>query len=215
MTTEHAPDSLRRQQTDDAAKRQRLREQALKHRQAMPAERRAVLSARIGAHLDVLMDELQPRTLGFCWPYRAEPDLREWVQRWLGAQVGRVAALPIVLERHAPMVFRAWTPGVPMPLDRHGIPHPVDGAELVPEVLLIPLNAFDDHGYRIGYGGGYFDRTLAGMQTIAVGVGFEAGRVPDTHPQTHDQPMQWLVTEAGAARARPRAHAQLPDRNMR
>ena len=71
------------------------------------------------------------------------------------------------------------------------------GLGLVPEVLLIPLNAFDDRGYRIGYGGGYFDRTLAAIQTVAVGVGFEIGRVADTFAQPHDRPMQWLATEAG------------------
>lgn len=161
-----------------------------------------MLSGRIALHLDALMAQLQPRTLGFCWPYRAEPDLREWVQGWLAAGAGRVAALPVVLERHAPMVFRRWLPGVPMPLDRHGIPHPAEGEPVSPELLLIPLNAFDARGYRIGYGGGYFDRTLAGMRTIAVGVGFEIGRVPDTHPQRYDRPMQWVVTEAGVMQPR-------------
>jgi len=110
--------------------------------------------------------------------------------------------LPVVLERHAPMVFRVWTPGVPMPLDRHGIPHPADGEAVEPEMVLIPLNAFDDRGYRLGYGGGYFDRTLAVLRTVAVGVGFEVGRVPDTLPQQFDRPMDWLVTEAGVAKPR-------------
>jgi 5,10-methenyltetrahydrofolate synthetase len=182
---------------DFAAKRKHLREHALKQRQAMPVERREALTGQLIEHLEGLVETLAPRVLGFCWPYRAEPDLRAWVQAWLGAESGRMAALPVVLERHAPMVFRRWTPGVPMPLDRHGIPHPPDGEALVPEVLLVPLNAFDDRGYRIGYGGGYFDRTLAGMQTTAVGVGFEIGRVPDTFPQQYDRPMQWVATEAG------------------
>ncbi len=182
---------------DFAAKRKHLREHALKQRQAMSVERREALTVQLLRHLDGLVEALAPRVLGFCWPYRAEPDLRAWVQVWLAAEPGRMAALPVVLERHAPMVFRRWTPGVPMPLDRHGIPHPADGEALVPEVLLIPLNAFDDRGYRIGYGGGYFDRTLAAIQTVAVGVGFEIGRVADTFAQPHDRPMQWLATEAG------------------
>lgn len=187
---------------DPAVLRKSLREHALRLREQLPAERRERLSARIGGHLEGLIADLQPRTLGFCWPYRAEPDLRSWVQAWLAAAPGRVAALPVVLERHAPMVFRPWVPGVPLPLDRHGIPHPIEGEAVLPEVLLIPLNAFDDRGYRLGYGGGYFDRTLAGMRTIAVGVGFEIGRVPSTLPQEHDRPMDWLVTENGAAKAR-------------
>lgn len=188
---------------DPATRRQALRARALRLRERLPAERRERLSARIGRHLDELVAQLQPRTLGFCWPYRAEPDLRAWVRAWLAAAPGRVAALPVVLERHAPLVFRAWVPDVPMPLDRHGIPHPAEGAAVRPEVLLIPLNAFDERGYRLGYGGGYFDRTLAGMDTVAVGVGFEIGRVPSTLPQAHDRPMDWLVTEDGVAKPRP------------
>lgn len=194
-----APDVL--VEADFAAERKRLREAALRARQAMPAALRETLTERMSAHLDALMAALQPLRLGFCWPYRAEPDLRAWVTHWLAAHPGRVAALPVVLERNAAMVFRAWTPGEPMPLDRHGIPHPAHGEALVPDVVLVPLNAFDARGYRLGYGGGYFDRTLAGMDTVAVGVGFEIGRVPSTLPQRHDKPMAWIVTEAGAAPA--------------
>ncbi len=196
MTSFSAPES------DFAAKRKYLREHALKLRQAVPAERREAMTGQLVRHLDGLVSTLAPRSLGFCWPYRAEPDLRAWVQTWLAGGPGRVAVLPVVVERHAPMVFRRWIPGVPMALDRHGIPHPAEGDTLVPEVLLVPLNAFDDRGYRLGYGGGYFDRTLAGMQTVAVGVGFELGRVADTHPQQYDRPMQWVVTEAGVMKPR-------------
>lgn len=187
---------------DFAAKRKHLREHALKQRQALPIERREVMTAQLVGHLEALIATLAPSALGFCWPYRAEPDLRAWIEAWLAAERGRVAALPVVLERHAPMVFRRWMPGAPMPLDRHGIPHPADGEPVAPEVLLVPLNAFDDRGYRIGYGGGYFDRTLARLQTVAVGVGFEIGRVPDTHPQQYDLPMQWVVTDAGVMKPR-------------
>ena len=196
MTTFSAPEP------DFAAKRKHLREHALKLRQALPAERREAMTGQLVRHLDDLVNTLAPRSLGFCWPYRAEPDLRAWVQTWLAAEPARVAVLPVVLERHAAMVFRRWIPGVPMALDRHGIPHPAAGEALVPEVLLVPLNAFDDRGFRLGYGGGYFDRTLAAMQAIAVGVGFELGRVPDTYPQQYDRPMQWVVTEAGVMKPR-------------
>jgi len=82
-------------------------------------------------------------------------------------------------------------------LDRYGIPFPAHGEEVAPEVALVPLNAFDARGYRLGYGGGYFDRTLAAIQMVAVGVGFELGRENDVLPQAHDRAMHWLVTEAG------------------
>jgi 5,10-methenyltetrahydrofolate synthetase len=67
----------------------------------------------------------------------------------------------------------------------------------VPDVALVPLNAFDARGYRLGYGGGYFDRTLAVMRMVTVGVGFELGRENNVLPQAHDHAMHWLVTEAG------------------
>ena len=142
MTTFSAPEP------DFAAKRKHLREHALKLRQALPAERREAMTGQLVRHLDDLVNTLAPRSLGFCWPYRAEPDLRAWVQTWLTAEPARVAVLPVVLERHAAMVFRRWIPGVPMALDRHGIPHPAEGEALVPEVLLVPLNAFDDRAAR-------------------------------------------------------------------
>ena len=181
--------------------RNRLRRKALEARQSLSAAQRQDLEQQLIVHLDKVVAELAPRSLGFCWPYRAEPDLRVWMQAWLARDEHRIAALPVVLEKHAAMHFRRWIPGAAMVLDRHGIPHPAAAAEVKPEVVLVPLNAFDAAGYRLGYGGGYFDRTLAQLDTVAVGVGFELGRAPSTWPQSHDQPMQWIVTEAGAARA--------------
>jgi 5,10-methenyltetrahydrofolate synthetase len=88
-----------------------------------------------------------------------------------------------------------------MATDRHGIPVPADGEDVVPEVVLVPLNAFDARGFRLGYGGGYFDRTLETLQATAIGVGFELGRAATVFPQDHDRPMDWIVTEAGACAA--------------
>ena len=181
--------------------RRRLRQQALEARQSLSAAHLDERVQRLVLHLDGVIRELAPRSLGFCWPYRAEPDLRAWVQAWLAADSTRIAALPVVVERHAAMHFRRWIPGADMVPDRYGIPHPADPVEVRPEVVLVPLNAFDSAGYRLGYGGGYFDRTLAQMETIPIGVGFELGRVPSALPQPHDRPMDWIVTEAGAARA--------------
>jgi 5,10-methenyltetrahydrofolate synthetase len=97
------------------------------------------------------------------------------------------------------MIFRRWTPDTEMALDRHGIPIPATGEELRPDVVLLPLVAFDPQGFRLGYGGGYFDRTLAAMvpRPLAIGVGFELGRVADIRPQAHDIPLDATLTEAG------------------
>ena len=94
-------------------------------------------------------------------------------------------------------------PASQMSVDRYGIPHPANGPEIVPELLLVPLNAFDAAGFRIGYGGGYFDRTLARLspRPVAVGVGYECGRVASALPEGHDLPMDWIVSEAGCARS--------------
>jgi len=177
--------------------RRNIRARALAARIAVPADQRAALASRLEHQLDDLISRLAPPTLGFCWPYRAEPDLRAWVLRWLAGSSQRRAVLPAVLERDCPLVFREWTASTPMETDRLGIPHPAVGAEVVPDVVLVPLNAFDGEGFRLGYGGGYFDRTLALHKMVAVGVGFELGRVGTVYPQSHDLPMDWLVTEAG------------------
>jgi 5,10-methenyltetrahydrofolate synthetase len=91
-----------------------------------------------------------------------------------------------------------------MSADRYGIPIPQDDAELIPDIVLLPLLAFDAQGFRLGYGGGYFDRTLATMvpRPLAIGVGFELGQVPDIRPQAHDIGLDAVVTEAGVLRLR-------------
>lgn len=181
--------------------RRTLRTRALAARQALSDAEQAALTGRLAEHLEGLLEQLSPKVLGFCWPYRAEPDLRDCVVRWLAGGATRVAALPVVIDKGEAMAFRTWTPTTPMKPDRHGIPHPAEGVFIVPDVVLVPLNAFDDRGYRLGYGGGYFDRTLAQMRPLAIGVGFEVGRVQSVLPQAHDIPMDWLVTESGAAQA--------------
>jgi 5-formyltetrahydrofolate cyclo-ligase len=110
--------------------------------------------------------------------------------------------MPVVTAVDAPMHFHAWTPASVMGTDRYGIPIPADGAAVIPDIVLLPLLAFDAQGFRLGYGGGYFDRTLAAMapRPQAIGVGFELGRVADIRPQAHDVRLDAIVTEAGLLR---------------
>jgi 5,10-methenyltetrahydrofolate synthetase len=109
--------------------------------------------------------------------------------------------LPVVGGKGEPMSFRRWTDATPMTTDRYGIPYPSVGAAIVPALLLIPCNGFDARGYRLGYGAGHYDRTLAALQPtpVAVGVAIEDGRLDDLRPHEHDLPMNWIVTEAGVA----------------
>jgi 5-formyltetrahydrofolate cyclo-ligase len=184
--------------TDDILTRRRqIRNRILRARQALPPQAHQRLTERVIQHLEPLLARLAPTVLGFCWPFKGEPDLREMVARWLDAHSGCQAVLPVVERPDAPLLFRPWAPDMDLVLDAHGILHPPEGASLRPDVLLIPLNAFDAHGFRLGYGGGYFDRTLAELAALPVGVGFELGRVDTVYPQPHDRPMRWIVTEAG------------------
>lgn len=181
-------------------RRAELRRVAIARREALSPSTHAALSAQLCAHLEILLGQLAPVCLAFCWPYRAEPDLRTLMCSWIAANQAHCAALPVGLDRQKPLVFRAWTPQTDLAVDRYGIAYPSEGAFVEPDCVLVPLNAFDAQGYRLGYGGGYFDRTLAQSAVLAIGVGFELGRVATVLPQTHDRAMDWIVTEQGVFR---------------
>jgi 5-formyltetrahydrofolate cyclo-ligase len=111
-------------------------------------------------------------------------------------------------------MFREWTPGAPMAPGIWNIPVPAEGETLSPTVLLAPLVGFDGCGYRLGYGGGYYDRTLAAAmpRPLAIGVGFEASRLETIHPQPHDIPMDLIVTEQEILRTRDGAAGRTEER---
>lgn len=180
--------------------RQAIRRELIARREALLPEERQRLSQRIGAHLLALLERLNPASLGFCWPYRGEAELLPAVTAWLEADAGRIAALPVVPDRPGPLEFRAWRPDSQMLADRFGIPYPPEGETLHPALLLVPVNGFDARGFRIGYGGGFFDRTLAALHPapVTVGVGFELARLERVENEPHDKPLDWIVTELGS-----------------
>lgn len=192
---EDSTSGLRRQ--SPAEWRRALRADMRARRLALSAEECRLLSARIVAYLT---SDLPPRVgeiVGFCWPIQNEPDIRPALAYW--RDLGVRGALPVVSTAGSPLKFRAWTPETPLVNDLHGIPTPAAGEWLTPDRLIVPLNAFDAAGYRLGYGGGYFDRTLASLnpRPLSIGVGYELNRVASIRPQSHDQPLDWLVTERG------------------
>jgi 5,10-methenyltetrahydrofolate synthetase len=134
--------------------------------------------------------------VAFCWPYKGELDARFAVRHW--RERGAVAALPEVIGRESPLRFRRWWPGAPMKAGVMGIPVP-DGTEIVvPDIALVPMVGWDDRGYRLGYGGGYFDATLVALMArpIAIGLSQELFRLETIFPVAHDMAMDFVVTEA-------------------
>jgi len=118
------------------------------------------------------------------------------------AERGTVVGLPVVVAKATPLVFRRWFPGMTMVPAVHDIPVPPADAETVdPDVLIVPLLAFDRQGYRVGYGGGFYDRTLAakrgaGGPVTAIGYAFAAQEVDAVPHESYDQPLDVIVTEA-------------------
>ncbi len=178
------------------------RKRLVQAREGVPPAIHADWSEAISALLVPLLDRLAPRILGFYWAHRGEYDPGPVIERRIAA--GSQAALPVVVARGAPLQFRPWTPDTAMVEDPRsfGIPHPVEGPAVLPDALLVPLLGFDEAGYRLGHGGGYFDRTLAALRPrpLAIGVGFELGRIATIHPEAHDIPMDMIVTERGIFR---------------
>jgi 5-formyltetrahydrofolate cyclo-ligase len=181
--------------------RRARRDELIGRREALPQRERQELQARIIDLLENRFPELAGALIGFYWPIRSEIGLHALIRRLL--ERGAAAALPAVVEKGAPLEFRAWRPGDRLERGFWNIPVPAERLLVRPTVLLVPLVGFDPEGYRLGYGGGYYDRTLAAMmpRPRAIGVGYELGRLETIHPQAHDMPMDAIVTEAGVFEA--------------
>lgn len=169
----------------------------LARRLAVPRGEKRLFRSLLAALISEQVRELSAARIGFYWPIKGEIDLRHLVQDFLtdGAEV----ALPVVVEKNKPLEFWPWHPGMKLRRGIWDIPVPTERTPVRPTALLVPLLGFDEEGYRLGYGGGYYDRTLAAMTPIplTIGVGHEFGRLNTIHPQPHDIPMDAIVTEAG------------------
>lgn len=141
--------------------------------------------------------QLQKMTIGIYWPFRGEYDPKFIAQYF--RQQGATLALPEVISKDEPLCFRLWSPNTPMRDGAYGIPVPVETEIIRIDAMIIPMVGFDQHGYRLGYGSGYFDRTLATYETrpLTIGVAFEIQRLDNIYPQPHDIAMHYVVTEKG------------------
>ena len=184
--------------TDVRRWRKAERERLIAARLAVSADARAAMSARIAEGLDALIGDIAGRLVSLYWPFRGEPDLRGWMAL-VNARGGRTA-LPVVIEKGQPLVFRAYKPGDRLEKGVWNIPIPAEGEPVLPDIVISPIVGIDPGNYRLGYGGGFFDRTLAAMpfRPFVIGVGYELQRIPTIYPQPHDIPMSEVVTEASA-----------------
>jgi 5-formyltetrahydrofolate cyclo-ligase len=179
------------------------RDRLIAAREGLDAATLELLRQRIDAHLWRSFPGLAAAKLAFCWPIRREYDARRLAQRL--RECGAVTALPVVVAPRQPLVFREWHPGVTLASGPLGIPYPVGSDLVVPTAVLVPMNGWDEAGYRLGYGGGFFDRTLASLtkKPVVIGVSYELAKMKTIRPQSWDIPMDWVVTERGTYRRDP------------
>jgi 5,10-methenyltetrahydrofolate synthetase len=182
---------------DIMAWRKTERRRLIEQRLAIDADQRRRHAGEIMARLSDFIGDLSGRSVSAYWPFRGEPDLRPWMASL--AERGGSAALPIVIQKNAPLVFRTWKKGSKLVLGIWNIPMPADGPEVVPDIVIAPVVGFDAACYRLGYGGGFFDRTLAAMspRPTIIGVGYAQAAITTIHPLPHDVPMDVIVTERG------------------
>ena len=140
------------------------------------------------------------------WPVGEEADIRPLMTAL--DQRGHRVALPRVMRRAAPLRFLRWRPGDPLAPGFGAIPEPAaDGEVIEPAVLLLPLLAFDGSGRRLGYGGGFYDRTLAALRARtrieAIGIAYSDQEVDSLVAADHDEHLDWVVTELGCRRFDP------------
>ena len=184
---------------DVARWRKAERERLIQARRAQDVTVRRAVAARIAAGLDAEAGEVRGRTVGCYWPIRGEPDLRPWLAGLV--ERGAVCALPVVVAPRQPLAFHRWRPGERLVPGHWNIPVPAEPVPVVPDLVIAPLVGFDAGCYRLGYGGGFFDRTLAGLRgrVQAIGIGYASARLATIFPQWHDVPMDLLVTEEGVS----------------
>lgn len=180
-----------------SAWRKGRREQLIAARLAIGPETRAVHSQAIADALDRELGNVSGRAVSLYWPFRGEPDLRPWMERVTAR--GATCLLPIVVEKGRPLIFRSWQQGETLARGVWNIPIPAGGREMLPDIVISPVVGFDPRLYRLGYGGGFFDRTLATHpgQPLIIGVGYASQHIATIHPQPHDIPMTRIITEKG------------------
>jgi 5-formyltetrahydrofolate cyclo-ligase len=175
--------------------RKQTRETLISGRLALGVGKLQAKGAQAKQKMLAAVDLKKYPTLGLYWSMRGEIDVRDIARQHIEA--GGTVGLPVVVEKAAPVEFWVWRPGMGMKRGVWNIPIPVKREVVTPDALIVPLVGFDDERYRLGYGGGYYDRTIASMarRPFCVGLGYAEGKLPTIHPQPHDIPMNLIVTD--------------------
>ncbi len=188
---------------DVASFRRSQRERCRALRRAEGPAARAAVVANIDRVVDALLQAMPNARIAFYWPIQGEVDLLASMERALDN--GALVALPVVVAHDAPLVFRQWTKSVAMERGIWNIPVPcADAPQVDPDAMFVPVVGYDPHGYRLGNGGGFYDRTLAvrAPRPLAIGIGFTSLVLPSLRPEPHDIPMDVVVTEGPLDEAR-------------
>jgi 5-formyltetrahydrofolate cyclo-ligase len=185
------------------------RERLIAVRAALAPETLETWRRRIDGFLERSFPGLARCRLAFCWPIKGEYDARHLARRL--RERGALTALPVVVAPKTPLIFREWHPGVALAPGALDIPYPVSSPQLTPDAVLLPMNGWDREGYRLGYGAGFFDRTLAALakKPLVVGISYELAKLDTIYPQSWDLPMDYVVTERGVYRRDPEGLAFL------
>ena len=176
--------------------RRSQRTMLLARREAMPQEARQHAAQAVASRLDEFVAARGYSSIGLYWPIKHEINLLSWAQA-LAQRSGVVLCLPVVVKRQAPLEYWRWRQGEPLGRGIWDIPIPTRRNVVLPALMLAPLVGFDRNNYRLGYGGGYFDRTLASLdpRPAVIGIGYAFSELDSIFPQSHDIPMDAVVTE--------------------
>ena len=174
-----------------------LRKQLQTERLAMTD--RHVRAAQLQHVLRVWLVTRRERSIGAYWPIKGEFDALPALYRWSEADAVRQIGLPVINRDTKQLTFHTWFPGCPMEDDAFGIPKPKDTEAFEPALLLVPCVGYGPGGNRLGYGGGFYDRTLAALtpRPYTVGIGYAHGHVPWLKPEPHDVPLDAILNEDG------------------
>lgn len=186
-----------------AAAKQAMREEMMERRDALTAAVRQAAAKEIaGIGLDFATPQPGAFVSGYC-AMRSELDPLPLMERLAAA--GHPLALPVTPPKGNPLVFRCWKPGAELVEGGFGVCVPdKEAAEVEPDVLLVPLLAFDPEGYRLGYGAGFYDRTLAGLRArksvTAIGIAYDEQEVENVPHDDYDQRLDWVLMPSGPLR---------------